>query len=267
MFFIHPRPHTIENEHTFVNGPRNIEGLQEFVFVVVRPKTVTGLCVEAYLETGHIGKVPHAELQEIPGSELHVIWSDKFHAQPKGDDDPTTVFDAADRVWDVASHNPGYKIQSVAFTARPYTIYYNYDKPNLVDVAPHISAQNDDFIVVSGKVHSGFANYAVDSDRWEAIDYPFTAEILLVKKEVVQRSDDTLFLTARRLCCCKRSLLKEILDYGIVYERNLDKAAAFDQQRQPKAEYRSALRTCRRDRSVRRSFAAATTSSTGTTSR
>jgi hypothetical protein len=232
VFFIHPRPHTLENEHTFVNGPRNIEGIQEFVFVVVRPTSVAGLCVEAYLETGHIGKVPHAELQEIPGSELRVVWSDKFHAQPKGDDDPTTVFDAADRVWDVASHNPGYKIKSVAFTAGPYVLYYNYSKPNLVDVAPHISSQNDDFIVVSGKVHSGFANYAVDRDRWEAIDYPFTAEILLVKKEVVQRSDDTLFLTARRLCCCKRSLLERTPEVGIVYERGLAQSVAV-QQRQP----------------------------------
>ena len=224
VFFLHPRPHTIENEHTFVNGPRNIEGIQEFVFVVVRPKSVAGLCVEAYLETGHIGKIPHAELEEIPGTEQRVIWADKYHAQPKGDDDPTTVYDDADRVWDVASHNPGYKIKSVAFTAGPATIYYNYDKPNLIDVAPHISAQNDDFIRVSGKVHSGFANYVVDSDRWEAIDYPFTADIVLVKKEVVQRSDDTLFITARRLCCCKRSLLRVPLNPGIVYERNLDKA-------------------------------------------
>ena len=235
VFFIHPRPHTVENEHTFVNGPRNIEGIQEFMFVVVRPKTVEGLCVEAYLETGHIGKIPHADLEEVPGTEQRVIWSDKYHAQPKGDDDPTTVFDDADRVWDVASHNPGYKIKSVAFASGPATIYYNYGKPNLIDIAPHISAQNDDFIRVSGKVHSGFANYAVDSDRWEAIDYPFTAEIVLVKKEVVHHSDDTLFITARRLCCCKQSILDRVpINPGIVYERALEKGA-FDQQRAPGA--------------------------------
>lgn len=232
VFFVHPRPHTIENEHTFVNGPRNIEGIQEFVFAVVRPKTVAGLCVEAYLETGHIGKIPHAVLEEVPGTEQRVIWSDKFHAQPKGDDDPTTVVDDVDRMWDVASHNPGYKIKSVAFSAGPATIYYNYDKPNLIDVAPHISAQNDDFIVVSGKVHSGFANYAVDSDRWEAIDYPFTAEIVLVKKQVVQESDDTLFITGRRLCCCKQFVLKEPIEHGIVYERILEKRPE-NQQRVP----------------------------------
>jgi hypothetical protein len=235
VFFIHPRPHTIENEHTFVNGPRNIEGIQEFMFVVVRPKTVTGLCVEAYLETGHIGKIPHAELEELPGTEQRVIWSDKFHAQPKGDDDSTTVFDDKDRVWDVASHNPGYKIKSVVFTAGPATIRYNYDKPNLIDIHPHISAQNEDFIVVSGKVHSGFANYGIDSDRWEEIDYLFSAEIVLVKKQVVQRSEDTLFMTARRLCCCKQSLAERLpINSGIVYERSLDKAVV-EQQRSPGA--------------------------------
>jgi hypothetical protein len=225
VFFIHPRPHTIETEHTFVNGPRNIEGIQEFMFVVVRPRTVERLCVEAYLETGHIGKVPRTELQEIPGSELNVIWNDQYHAQPKGNDDETTVYDDVDRIWDVNSHNPGYRIKSATITAGPATIRYNYGKPNLIDVHPHISDQNDDFIRVSGKVHSGFKNYAVDKDRWEEITYPFRVDIVLVKKEVVQKTDDTLFLTARRLCCCERTLRVTPFD-GIVYEKALDKLVA-----------------------------------------
>ncbi|HEX8593853.1 MAG TPA: hypothetical protein VF682_11285 [Pseudomonas sp.] len=224
VFFVHPRPHTIETEHTFVNGPRNIEGIQEFMFVVVRPRTIEKLCVEAYLETGHIGKVPRTELQEIPGTELNVIWNDQYHAQPKGDDDSTTVVDDTDRVWDVNSHNPGYRIKSATITAGPATIRYNYDEPKLIDVHPHISDQNEDFVRVSGKVHSGFANYAVDSDRWEEITYPFRVDIVLVKKEVVYKSDDTLFLTARQLCCCERPLRLTPFD-GIVYEKTLDKLA------------------------------------------
>jgi hypothetical protein len=59
VFFVLPRPHTLETEHTFVNGIRNIEGIQEFFLVVARPKAVPGICVEAYLETGHIGKMPY----------------------------------------------------------------------------------------------------------------------------------------------------------------------------------------------------------------
>ena len=220
VFFIHPRPHTIETEHTFVNGPRNIEGIQEFMFVVVRPIGVKRICIEAYLETGHIGKVPRTEVQEVPGSELNTVWNDQYQAQPKGDDDSTTVFDDADRIWDVNVHNPGYRIKSATITAGPARIRYNYTKPNLIDVHPHISGLNDDIIRVSGKVHSGFANYAVDSDRWEEITYPFRVDIVLVKRELVQKSDDTLFLTARRLCCCPRKLQLTRLD-GIVYEKTM----------------------------------------------
>ena len=219
VFFVHPRPHTIETEHTFVNGPRNIEGIQEFVFVVVRPKYVERICVEAYLETGHIGKVPRTELDEIPGTEMNVMWNDQYHAQPKGNDDDTTVYDDVDRVWDVASHNPGYKIQSAVITAGPATIRYNYSEPNLIDVDPHITALNDDYVTVSGKVHSGFANYTTGHDRWEEITYPFRVDIVLVQKEVVNKSDDTLFITARRLCCCPERFSDVKADPGIVFER------------------------------------------------
>jgi hypothetical protein len=219
VFFVHPRPHTIETEHTFVNGPRNIEGIQEFVFVVIRPTKVEQFCVEAYLETGHIGKVPRTELDEIPGSELNVTWTDAFHAQPKGNDDATTVYDDADRIWDVSSHNPGYKIKSAVITVGPATIRYNYSKPTLIDVDPHITAQNDDYITVSGKVHSGFANYVAGEDRWEEITYPFRVDIVLVKKEVVNTSDDTLFITGRRLCCCPERFSKMQPGPGIVFER------------------------------------------------
>ncbi len=68
---------------------------------------MTGICVEAYLETGHIGKVPRFEAEEIPDTELRTTWSDSYHARPKGDDDETTVFDGADRFWKVDDFYPG----------------------------------------------------------------------------------------------------------------------------------------------------------------
>lgn len=53
-FFVLPRPHTVETPRTFVNGPRVIEGVQEFFLVVVRPVAMEEICIEAYLETAHI---------------------------------------------------------------------------------------------------------------------------------------------------------------------------------------------------------------------
>ncbi len=54
MFFLQPRPDIQEEEFTFVKGFRRLEGIQEFFFIVDRPKEIPGLCVEAKLETAHI---------------------------------------------------------------------------------------------------------------------------------------------------------------------------------------------------------------------
>ena len=61
VFFVLPRPHIIDDKDTpltFINGPRRLEGIQEFFLVVVRPKETKQICVEAYLETAHVGQVP-----------------------------------------------------------------------------------------------------------------------------------------------------------------------------------------------------------------
>jgi hypothetical protein len=222
VFFVLPRPHTLETERTFVNGVRNIEGIQEFFLVVARPKDVEHVCVEAYLETGHIGKVPRWENEDIPGTELKTTWTGSYHAQPKGDDDETTVVDDADRVWSVDDNYPGldYRIKDAVLSSPGATIRYNYDRPNLIDAAPYIFDKNDDFVRVKGRVHSGFANHAVGDDRWEEVTYPFTVDITLVKTRAVERSTDTLFITGRRLCCCPLPVRHALTD-GIVYERDI----------------------------------------------
>jgi hypothetical protein len=55
VFLMLPRPHVLQptDFRTFVQGLRVIEGVQEFFLVVARPSDVTGLCVNATLETGH----------------------------------------------------------------------------------------------------------------------------------------------------------------------------------------------------------------------
>jgi len=58
IFFVLPRPHIVESERTFINGPRVLEGIQEFFLVVMRPKAVAEICVEAYLETAHLVNEP-----------------------------------------------------------------------------------------------------------------------------------------------------------------------------------------------------------------
>jgi hypothetical protein len=54
IFFLNARPHMVDSPYTFVNGPRRLEGIQEFFLVVRRPKTMPNFCVKAVLETAHL---------------------------------------------------------------------------------------------------------------------------------------------------------------------------------------------------------------------
>jgi hypothetical protein len=66
VFLMLPRPHILQptDRRTFVQGLRIIEGVQEFFLIVSRPKDMPGLCVEAFLETGHFPE--DVEIEEPP---------------------------------------------------------------------------------------------------------------------------------------------------------------------------------------------------------
>jgi hypothetical protein len=71
VFLMLARPHVLQptDMRTFVQGLRAIEGVQEFFLIVSRPQTMDGLCVEAWLETGHFPedvqiKEPSPEYEE-----------------------------------------------------------------------------------------------------------------------------------------------------------------------------------------------------------
>jgi len=55
-FLMLPRPHTVQPtlRRTFVQGFREIEGIQDFFLIVARPKDANALCIQTSLETGHI---------------------------------------------------------------------------------------------------------------------------------------------------------------------------------------------------------------------
>lgn len=222
VFFIHPRPHTIETEHTFVNGPRNIEGIQEFLFVVARPKEVKAICVEAYLETGHIGKIPaDPTTEEVSGSERVAFFSDEFKAEYK-DNDETTYYDYQDKIWDVNDHHPGYEIKSAVLTrGTPVYIGEKNDEPEyiseLIDMLPQISHVDRYLVKVSGKVHSFYKNQTFEKDDRASISYPFQVRITLIQRIQVINETDVLFITGRKLCCCPE--IKSKFKPGIVFER------------------------------------------------
>jgi hypothetical protein len=69
QFLMLARPHVLDptDHRTFVNGLRQIEGVQEFILIVARPPGLPGLCVEAQLETGHF---PEGLIVEEPGPQF-----------------------------------------------------------------------------------------------------------------------------------------------------------------------------------------------------
>ena len=58
VFFIQPRPHTLEEPSGFVRGPRPVEGIEEFFLIVAQPKRQRDYCVSVRLDTSHLTKTP-----------------------------------------------------------------------------------------------------------------------------------------------------------------------------------------------------------------
>ena len=75
VFFMQPRPHIQDMKFTFVHGPRRLEGIQEFFLVVNRPKSISGLCVEAALETAHLDEQRNYRPRLISVHELYNMTS------------------------------------------------------------------------------------------------------------------------------------------------------------------------------------------------
>jgi hypothetical protein len=83
VHFMLPRPHIVEPKddagnplRTFVNGPRQLEGIQEVFLTVLRPSTILELGVEAYLETAHIADET-AYTERIVTAEDHLVVHDR----------------------------------------------------------------------------------------------------------------------------------------------------------------------------------------------
>lgn len=217
LFFVLPRPHTIETEHTFVNGPRNIEGIQEFFFVTMRPKDVEEICVEAYLETGHIAKIPllefEGETETTDSVTLNILSnfdgrSDAVLDSTWGNDSTTSV--KSDSIpynppagWeiDLSKGSGGYNVASASGTGYGYpTGVYNY----------RVTEIDRNHLVLWGEVSAAFQDTPGLSDGgkiWTGtLNVTLTVYLKKINpKQVVTGYEEHLFLTARDLCCCENS--------------------------------------------------------------
>jgi hypothetical protein len=212
LFFIHPRPHTIETEHTFVNGPRNIEGIQEFMFVVARPKDTGDICVEAYLETGHIGKIPIFQTetrQDIINLTVFENFDGKSGDELDRNNDDNTE-DRSKEGQTLYSPPAGYKIVSVGPITR--NVGRRVDDCKFTE-------QDESHAVLWGRVTAHFQDDFGDNQVYDAKLDASATVYLEAREPVAAGSKDTLFITGRKLCCCPREFR---LEEGIVFEKSLD---------------------------------------------
>lgn len=81
LFVVTPRPHIVDQELSVTNGPRRLEGIQEFFLVVSMPADSKDLCVVGQLETSHLHKQTRTEITgttEYETGEIHQTISDSY---------------------------------------------------------------------------------------------------------------------------------------------------------------------------------------------
>lgn len=212
-FFMLPRPHVVQSEHTFVNGPRQIEGIQEFMLAVVRPKEMEIYCVEAYLETAHLTGIPI--LSDDPSTvqlvlppiiapiteddnrsyyENHVVGSASFNAP-------------VDKVIDMVRGQGGYDIGTFKATGLTKVTW---------DVAP-------DHVTVNGEAIGRWQDNKTGGDLFPA-SLELTANVYLKNKvPVIVGNNPGLMITGRSACSCRGRLVLDQANEGpsIVYEKYL----------------------------------------------
>lgn len=213
VFFMLPRPHIVENENAFVNGPRLLEGIQEIFLVVMRPKDIQGICVEAYLETAHIFNEPQYEYrQRTKELSLHVETNlyeanEDYHVWAE-----TSATCEPDEGWEIdLDRSNGYDVASVSCN-RDNERYYSYS----------VVAERD-HVTVTGRVRGDFEYHTFEDDYFDG-----TLDVVLTvfqrqKEPEVRGYLANLYLTGRGVCCCE--LLQERpkfeIPVGVVWEAPL----------------------------------------------
>lgn len=216
-FYVLPRPHVIQSPATFVNGPREIEGIQEFMLVVVRPKAMEDFCVEAYLETAHLVRkpIPHwgrTEKQLL----LHIQTGDttRVSASNSSASQPGYVVDT-DLGGSLGGNNHG--------PGKGYTITSENIGPWNGDYAFTVGTE---VVTVNGWVEG---HHFEHPEETIGCTMDVAAAVHLKKREPgIGGYKPGLMITARAVCSCRRSLsIKKVVDGpSVVYEKSLGKPEA-----------------------------------------
>lgn len=215
LFYMLPRPHMVQTVRTFVNGPRELEGIQEFLLVVMRPKSISGFCVDARLETAHIdfdkGAIASKSGYSFSDTPVPVYF-------PLGATPPTTTFK------DTYSPPVGYEFD-LSEASNGYQVVSK--NPNNVTVDIKISAQDN---LAAITVHIPAASTQPYGTFMSKAIYPLASVGVnfLLRKTGAPLEDipQSLLILSREVCCCTPTNVPTI-DYhtSIVYEAGVNSSA------------------------------------------
>ncbi len=71
LFYIAPRPHTLENPSGFIK-PREIDGMQELFLIVNQPQDQGDPCLSVRVDTAHITSIPQSDYDQHAGPPLFI---------------------------------------------------------------------------------------------------------------------------------------------------------------------------------------------------
>jgi hypothetical protein len=199
VFLLLPRPHLVEQveKRTFIDGPREIEGIQEFFFIVSRPRDAAGICIEAVLETGHLDLNP-AEAEELTSKTVPFSFDFQAprtiqHGGGIGDDSTSGSVDLAKSYtppagWevDMTKSSGGYVVLSTEGTAA-----YKVES----------SAQG---VTVTGTVVTKYTDVMWGDNFYTYQDVKGELTVFIKKKASTTTGEvkSTFFTTARSLVAC-----------------------------------------------------------------
>lgn len=213
IFFLQPRPHIVTSNFTFVNGPRQLEGIQEVFLVVSRPSNMKGFCVEVDLETAHIGtKTIYTHRTKTDDFEFYIFAKAKDKGGSAGSDTYTQPVEDSQTYYPPAGWEiTGYTITSVSEKRiEDYRVTYG-----------------SDYLTVWGKV-----TWKFEDRQWPQSNLLLDGELkidvrinLREKAPTPTGEVETLFLTGRRLCCCegKEVPFKVKIPEWISFEKDISK--------------------------------------------
>jgi hypothetical protein len=185
LFYIAPRPHTLENPSGFIK-PREIDGIQELFLIVNQPQDQGDPCLAARVDTAHLTETPQSDYDQHPGPPLSINFEvaaptkESLDKGPRIDAESGDWYDCYDRTVkfppQVYTADEGYYIVggSVKGDDRSVSAAYSEIPASCtVDIDGHTTAQDGHTITMVGQAsgHACFRNGQGDLANMAALSW------------------------------------------------------------------------------------------------